>query len=461
MAWLPEPVSELRSAFVRDGHRFALVGAAARAVALGDDPSGTRRLDFVTDAPRDTWPARAGAIRSLVGGNERGRGRLVLRCGEAEGALTIRVAAFRSFPRLRERLGRPMDDPLLRDLASREITIHTIAVDDGTVLDPFGGVADFRARRIRAVLPARQLHRESARWILRMARHASYYGFEVDPDLVRAARGCVGALLDVAPERCRDELERALLLRHPDAGLGFLQRCGALALLLPEVEALVGFAGTCPVHHKDIWAHTCLVVRRSLAEPAQRWTALLHDVGKVATRSVSEQGTVHFFRHEDQSARLFVGIRARLRFDAPLAEKVMFLITNHSRVNHYDGEWTDSAVRRLIRETGEHLDDLLAFSKADVTSRREDRVAQLRRLMAELEDRIERVREEDARPKPLPAGVGNVIMERFGLPPSRVIGVLRERLVEAVEDGSLPHGLSAEEYVEHLAAWLDAERQGP
>ncbi len=183
-------------------------------------------------------------------------------------------------------------------------------------------------------------------------------------------------------------------------------------------------------------------------------------MGKVATRTVDRDGTVHFFRHEELSAILFDGVAARLRFPAELAEKVRYLIRNHSRVNLYSDDWAESAVRRLIREMGDNLQGLLDFSRADITSRREGRVERLRKLMDDLEARVAFVREKDAYVPPLPPGIGNTIMSRFGLAPSATVGALRDRLAAAVEDGTLPRGLDAEAYVDHLAAWLDEERPG-
>ena len=200
---------------------------------------------------------------------------------------------------------------------------------------------------------------------------------------------------------------------------------------------MVGFDKTCAVHHKDIWDHTKIVTQKAVPDLVVRWAALCHDIGKIWTRTVNKSGKVHFFRHEDHGALLFEGIAHRVGLPQWLTDRVSYLIANHSRVNLYQDDWTDSAVRRLIRETENHLPDLLAFSKADFTTKREARIEEMRRLLADLEARILRVAEEDAKEPPLSKGLGNTLMVRFGLPPCRLIGDLKKTLEETIARGDL------------------------
>jgi len=212
----------------------------------------------------------------------------------------------------------------------------------------------------------------------------------------------------------------------------------------------VGFSESCEVHHKDIWEHTKQVVARSKPSPAIRWAALLHDVGKVWTRSIDPEGRVHFFRHEDLGAILFTGIAARLSLDGRLAERVRYLIRNHSRINMYATDWTDSAVRRLVRETGEYFEELLALSRADITSRQERRVEELNRLLDDLARRVEELSNEDARKPALPKGTGSIIMEHFGIPASPLVGHLKDLLEQAIQEGRQPADRPVEEYLGFL-----------
>jgi poly(A) polymerase len=290
--------------------------------------------------------------------------------------------------------------------------------------------------------------------LVKVAKHAAYHGYDVAPEVREQAMKFAINVLDVQPERVRPELERLLVNVFPDKGLTFLEETGVLRYILPEVQAMVGFSDTCYLHHKDIWEHTKTVVFRSKPHAAIRWAALLHDIGKVWTRTVDQRGRVHFFRHEEMSAMMFKGIAARFGLEERLAARAQFLVLHHSRINMYTKEWTDSAVRRLIRETGDNLEDLLSLSKADITSRQERRVGELEQLLTELERRIRAIREEDSRAPPLPSGTGDAIMRHFGLQPGPVVGQLRQVLEEAVERGQVERGLPMEKYLEFLQDYV-------
>lgn len=250
--------------------------------------------------------------------------------------------------------------------------------------------------------------------------------------------------------RARELLEQVLVGAKADEALEWLQRAGVLGRLLPEVQATVGFAQEMGRRHKDVWKHTKQVVVQSTPDPAIRWAALLHDVGKVPTRALTPEGKVTFHGHAEVGARLFDRISRRMGFPKPLHAQVRFLILHHLRANQYDGSWTDSAVRRFDRELGEHLDALLRLSRADITSaRREKREAGLAQI-DELQSRIAALREIDSRRPPLPSGLGDHIMACFGLPPGRQIGELRRELEQAVATGELEPHREPDYYLEHL-----------
>ena len=201
---------------------------------------------------------------------------------------------------------------------------------------------------------------------------------------------------------------------------------------------MVGFHSTCRVHHKDIWDHTKIVTQKAAPNLVVRWAALCHDIGKVWTRRVNKQSKVHFFRHEEHGAMLFESIGYRFGLTEELIGRVSYVIEQHSRVNLYEEEWSDSAVRRLIRDTEGRLGELILFSRADFTTKHKGRIAAIHKSLAELEQRIEEVRALDARVQPLPTGLGNAIIERFGLRPSRLVGDLMKRLEAQVDAGVLP-----------------------
>jgi poly(A) polymerase len=258
----------------------------------------------------------------------------------------------------------------------------------------------------------------------------------------------------------RARLDEVLMAADPESGLDALLTCGALDALLPEVRSLVGF-GDGEWRHKDVWKHTKQVVRQAVPRIEVRWGALLHDIGKVKTRSISPDGEVHFFGHAEVGARMFDKMERRMRFfasDDKLAGSVRFLILFHLRPAGYETSWTDSAVRRFGRELGAHLDDLLCLARADITTKRPEKKRRGLRQIDELADRILKIQEQDAVVPVLPKGLGDALMAHFALPPSRIIGEVKRALEGAVAAGELPGYQEPEFYVEHVAT--NAERYG-
>ena len=251
----------------------------------------------------------------------------------------------------------------------------------------------------------------------------------------------------------RSRLDRVMMSKDAEAGLDALLGCGALTALLPEVNALVGF-GDGEWRHKDVWKHTKQVVIQSGDRLELRYGALFHDIGKVKTRSIAPNGEVHFFGHAEVGARMFDKLERRQRLfsaDEALRETIRFLVLHHLRASQYDGKWTDSAVRRFAREMGGRLDDLLCLSRADITTKRPEKKRRGVALIDELGQRITELAELDAKQPPLPTGVGNEIMQAFGLPPSRLIGDIKRALEAAIEAGELEERLETSAYVEFVA----------
>jgi poly(A) polymerase len=256
-------------------------------------------------------------------------------------------------------------------------------------------------------------------------------------------------------EDVRRELDRLLLGRRPDAGLDALLELGFLHVWLPEVAALVGF-GDGEWRHKDVWKHTKQVVWQSVPRLSVRWGALLHDIGKVRTRSVGENGEVHFFGHSEAGASMFrKRVARRLGFEGELYHRVHFLILNHLRASQYDGSWTDSAVRRFAREMGDGLKDLLDLSRADITTKRPEKKKRGLRQISELSKRVKHVQAIDAKVPPLPKGLGSAISEVFGIPPSKRLGDLRNELEARCERGELEPQKDVDFYI----AWMREHRE--
>lgn len=455
----PERISpELRSvfsAFEQAGHEAWLLGPAAREL-LGYAPAGAAAYaDFVVAADRQRIHEVLSGLPELSGQrlapSRRGFEYQAPVGGAPDTQRRVQVSPLRtSLPPYRSFRDVELSGIAL-DLATREVTLHAFAIDrTGQVIDPYGGVADLEARLIRTVIPCDRVFTESGMFLLKVARYVAQYGFAPGPELLRFAQRDAGNILDTQRDQWRGYLDRILLAPHARVGVTFLYDSRVLDFLMPEVASMVGFHETCQVHHKDIWDHTLQVVAKADRNLVVRWAALMHDIGKVWTRQVTRGGKVHFFRHEELGALLFEGIAARLRLEAELTERVAYLIRNHSRVNLYEEGWTDSAVRRLIRECGEHLLDLISFSKADFTTKRAWREQELRRQMAELEERIRDIREADARVPPLPTGLGNEMMERFGLTPGPRVGKLKQMLEAAVEAGEVAAHQESAVYLDYL-----------
>jgi len=185
-----------------------------------------------------------------------------------------------------------------------------------------------------------------------------------------AAQGAVAAL---PAARLRSALETVILGPHLGEGLQWLHDAGVLGVVLPELDATVDFSQEAGRRHKDVWEHTKQVVVQSPPKPMVRWSALLHDIGKVPTRVMLPDGKVTFHRHAEVGARMFDAMARRLGFERPDRQLIRFLILHHLRANAYEASWTDAAVRRFDHEMGDSLDSLVELSLADVTSRRPGR----------------------------------------------------------------------------------------
>ncbi len=271
------------------------------------------------------------------------------------------------------------------------------------------------------------------------------------PDAVsRAAADEAARLATVEPGQVRAGLEPVLMGRDVDEALEWLLQVGVLGPLFPELTATVNLQQEADRQHKDVWAHTKQVVKQAVRRPDLRWAALLHDIGKVPTRTFTDKG-VHFHGHAEVGARMFDKVSYRLPFDRDQRRTVRFLIKHHLRSNQYSDTWTDSAVRRFHREMLPHLRDLLDLSRADITSKRPGRRKQLLEQIAALAARVEHLAIEDAKLPPLPTGVGTSMMEAFKLPPSKLIGDLKKALEAAIERGELEARREDLYYIAYLA----------
>jgi poly(A) polymerase len=253
-------------------------------------------------------------------------------------------------------------------------------------------------------------------------------------------------------ERLLTGFDRLLSGPQADKGLQWLHDTEFLAVLIPEVSVLDGFHEGCAVGHKDLWKHTLEVVARTERDADLRWIALMHDTGKVATRSLNKDGQVTFYGHERVSAWLMRGVGGRFKIDSERIERICFVIEHHGRVNAYRRDWTDKAVRRLIRATGDRLDDIMSFARADFTTKRKERVSRIRGKLKHLSERIEGVRSNTMDRPDLPHGLGKRICQAMNRPQGPWVGEHMDWLREEISSGRLPNGADISTYLQALIA---------
>jgi poly(A) polymerase len=440
--------------FRRAGRELYLVGGAVRDHLRGAALTELLDLDFATSAPPAesarilrqaglpvfTVGSRFGTVGTILGGDGVRR--------EAQ-VTTFRGEIYVNGSRKpRVTFGKNLMD----DLARRDFSINAMAMTaDGNLVDPYGGRRDLDRKVLRTVGDPRTIFREDPLRTLRAARFIATLGMQPEPDLLDAACELAAEILTVSRERWLLEMNRLLMGTTVEVALGFLADTGLLEHLLPEAQAMVKFkAGQGKYHHKALWPHTVAVVAQAPPRVAVRWAALLHDAGKVGTRSVDAAGDVHFFGHEAAGAGLVDEVARRFRFDRALWHRVRNLVAMHQRPALYEGAWTDAAIRRLIRDAGEGLQDLLDLSRADVTSHRPGvREGALARLQ-DLEARAAELIRMDGQGPLLPKGIGRAIMARLGIEAGPQVGEIRAHLEQAVLDGLLPRNAPVEAYFDYL-----------
>ena len=246
-------------------------------------------------------------------------------------------------------------------------------------------------------------------------------------------------------------VDALLMADDPSAAFEAYRVSGDLKRDLPEVDALYGFHLECEAHHKDLWDHTLRVIANCPRDADIRWVGLMHDVGKVPTRAFDERGRVTFWKHEEVGSDIFGVICERIGMPSHRAERIGFLIANHGRFNAFRAEWSDKAIRRLIRDSKEHLEGLLAFSAADYTTSRPTTARKIARRIQMLRDRIDAVR-ADTGPPALPNDFGASLMAALDWRPGPHVGEAIEWVRVQIKSGALPEGGDALTYIEAVRA---------
>ncbi|HKT05792.1 MAG TPA: CCA tRNA nucleotidyltransferase [Rugosimonospora sp.] len=418
-------VDEIGTRFAAAGFELHLVGGSVRDALLGrlgDD------LDFATNArPEDTIKLLRGWADAVwETGREFGT------IGGARGGLRLEITTYRadSYDRVGRKPLVEYGTSLSEDLRRRDFTVNAMAVSvpGHEFTDPYHGLADLADRQLRTPgLPADSFGDDPLR-MLRAARFAAQLRFTLAPEVRTAMAAMAGDLSRISAERVRDEFSKLLTAVDPITGLRLLVDSGLADQFLPE---LTGLRLEIDEHaqHKDVYEHTLTVVSNaaSLEEDGPdlvlRLAALLHDVGKPATKAVGPNGRVSFHHHEVVGARLARARLKALRYPKPVVDDVAELVLLHLRFYGYGrGEWTDSAVRRYVTDAGPLLPRLHKLTRSDCTTRNRRKAAQLAADYDALEERIEALRAAEDLARVRPDLDGNAIMELLGVPPGPLVG---------------------------------------
>lgn len=457
-----EELRPLAERFVAAGHSLYLVGGPVRDLLLGRDLRND--YDLTTSAhPRETKRLLdAWGVDALWTQGER-----FGTIGAKRGERTIEITTFRAEaydPDSRKpevRFGDSVDV----DLSRRDFTVNAmaLALPEPALVDPFGGAADLVAGRLRTPLSPEESFSDDPLRMLRAARFLAGYRLEADPALLDAVSTMRHRMAIVSAERIRDELDKLLVLDHPADGLWFLVHTELAEEVLPELPAMR--LEQDPIHrHKDVLAHTIAVVENVRPDSAPefdfrltRLAALFHDVGKPKTRGYRKSKGVTFHHHEVVGARMTRERMQSLRYSNEDTEAVTRLVELHLRFHTYRMGWTDSAVRRYVRDAGPLLAELNVLTRSDCTTRNERKAAALARRMDELEERIAELREQEALDAIRPDLDGRQVMDHLAVPPGPLVGQALAFLLELrLEEGPL----GEDEARRRLDAWWAHRQSG-
>ncbi|WP_019813677.1 CCA tRNA nucleotidyltransferase [Saccharomonospora saliphila] len=453
---------DLAARFTAAGHRLYLVGGSVRDALLGRLSTD---LDFTTDARPETVQRLLSGWAEAVWdtGIEFGT------VGAAKNGTTLEITTFRADTY--DRVGRNPEvafgDTIEGDLARRDFTVNAMAVDvvSKSFVDPHGGLEALAARTLDTPATPEESFADDPLRMLRAARFVAQLGFAPAPRVVAAMTDMAAELSRITPERVQAELSKLMLGRAPRRGIELMVDTGLAEHVLPEVP---GMRLAIDEHHqhKDVYQHSLTVLDQAIDletghEPTSgpdlvlRLAALLHDIGKPATRRFEQGGGVSFHHHEVVGAKMARKRLRALRYPKDVINDVSQLVFLHLRFHGYGkGEWTDSAVRRYVTDAGELLPRLHKLVRADSTTRNRRKAAALQRSYDDLEQRIARIAEEEDLARVRPDLDGNEIMRILGLRPGPLVGQAWKHLKEIrLDRGPLDH----DEAVAELRRWA-AER---
>jgi len=423
-------VCELSALFAAEGHELYLVGGSVRDALLGRDGED---LDFTTDARPDdierigdTWADSSYLVGKAFG-----------TIGLVRNQHTYEITTYRS-ELYRDDSRKPVvtfGDDLAEDLSRRDFTVNAMAIrvpaapgDEPEMIDPTGGLADLAGKELRTPMDPAVSFGDDPLRMLRLFRFMSTLGFSANEETLRSIERMKERLQIVSAERIRNEFDKLMMGDNVVLALETLVDSGLANEFIPELPALA--VEQDPVHkHKDVLAHTIAVVGKSSSRLHLRLAALFHDVGKPSTREFGKGG-VSFHHHEVVGARMTRKRMQELRYPKDVVADVSQLVFLHMRPHTYKMGWTDSAVRRYVRDAGPLLQDLNELVRCDVTTRNQRRARTISNRIDDLETRIEELAAKEELDRLRAPIDGNDVMGYLGLKPSREVGEIMHRLLE-------------------------------
>ncbi len=332
------------------------------------------------------------------------------------------------------------------DIRRRDFTINTLAIslnkeNFGSLVDKFNGLRDINERVVRTPLDPIKTFDDDPLRIMRAFRFSSQLEFEVDPEIMTAANKMAERLKIVSQERITDEFLKIMAASRPSIGLKLMFDSGVMDVVFPELSELSGVDQRNDFHHKDVFLHTCKVVDNIATETDDVWlrfAALVHDIAKPATKKFVEGIGWTFHGHEELGARMMKPIFKRMKLPLNKLDYIRKLIRLHLRpIALVDETVTDSAIRRLIVQADDHLDDLITLCRADITSKNPQKVNKYLNNYEIVMQKVKEVREKDKLRAFQSPVRGDEIMKEFGIPPSKKVGIIKSAIEEAILEGKI------------------------
>ena len=433
-------VARLGEVFAEAGFSLYIVGGPVRDALLN---SASEDLDFTTNARPDDIETLLRRLNHVTWDMGRDFGTIGTMLRDGDHSWQIEVTTHRADayePGTRKPVV-AFGDTIEPDLVRRDFTVNAMAVSipDGVFVDPYGGLEDLYEQVLRTPAAPEISFSDDPLRMLRAARFAARLGLRPVPEVVRAMTELAPRLAIVSAERIRDELSKLLLCDAPSVGLNLLVGTGLADVFLPELPAL-RLERDEHHRHKDVYEHSLIVLDQAIAlerarnhqpDLVSRLAALLHDIGKPKTRRFEAGGKVSFHHHDMVGSKLVRARLTALRYSKDIIESVSLLVELHLRFHGYgDGAWTDSAVRRYVRDAGPELERLHILTRSDCTTRNQAKADRLRRAYEELEWRIDELAAAEELDSMRPDLDGTEIMRILGIGPSPVVGKAYKFLLE-------------------------------